>query len=207
MADNARKVHAGRALDAFASTKALTHIQRTGRALPCSVTAVSGGIVTVKFEVSSGYTLPPVQMPIAGSIYARAPTQVGDRGVAVPADAHLGISSGLGPVTPTLDQPANLAALHFHPLGDARWPAPPDSNAFLVQGPNGVILRDMGNQCTFALSPSGIVIKAGGCTVAINAAGVTVTNGEVDADGIGLKTHIHQGGSGDTGPPIPGAGP
>lgn len=56
------------------------------------------------------------------------------------------------------------------------------------------------------LTQSGIVINGGGHPIAINgAAQVTVTGGDVIADGISLKTHKHggvQAGSSQTGTPV-----
>ena len=226
MTDNARKTHAGTRLHSFAQRKVLGAIQQTGRALPCHVTAVSGGIVTVAFDVDGVFTLPPVQMPVANSYYVREPTQVGDKGTCSAADAHLGGVSGLGDGTATLENPANLSALVFHPVGNAHWAAAPDPNQTLVQGPNGVRTRDIGNLCvmsqtpsgcvwtigpvTMTLNASGLLVSFGGSQTSITSSGVFVTGGEVDADGTGLKTHLNSGvipGGGLSGPAVPGAGP
>ena len=47
--------------------------------------------------------------------------------------------------------------------------------------------------------------NTGGATVTIDSSGVTVTGGDVVADGVSLKTHVHGGvdpGAGNTGAPV-----
>ena len=210
----AHKVHLGDSLNRAGHGKALDAIQQTGRSLPCTIKKVEGAIVTVDFAVESGFTLMPVKMTIANSLYGREPTQVGDKGFATPADAHLGGVSGLGGGTAGLEQPANLAALVFHPVGNSGWDPPIDANAHQLQGPNGVILRDLGDRCRLTQTPTGVEIKVGGavvCTITatsavfhfggktttIDASGVT-TDGDVFAPPVHLKLHTHddpQGGS------------
>src|SRR6185437_12230915 len=74
------------------------------------------------FEVTSSITLPNITIPKAESNWIRMPTQVGDKGWTVPADAYLGAISGLGGGTPTLSRPHNLAALVFVPVSNKNDP-------------------------------------------------------------------------------------
>lgn len=191
MSNNAQKLPLGRSLNQVARNRALDEVHLTGKSLPCSVVSRRGQIVQVKFELADAYTLQNVTIPVASSIYAQAPLQPGDKGVAIAADAYLGGVSGLGGGTADLSRRGNLTALLFVPLANSTWTAPLDPGSYLLQGPNGVVLQDLGAACIFKLTPSGLTITVGGMVCTINAAGLTVTGGEVDADGIGLKTHKH----------------
>lgn len=129
-------------------------IQSTGRALPCSVLLVNpmnlgDSIVQVQFEVQTTaaqpLNLPPVIIPKAESEWMRAPTQVGDLGMVLPADAALGGISGLGSgvaqVGPGTAQ-GNLTNLVFVPVATTSFGAPPDPNKAWVNGPNGTVIGD-----------------------------------------------------------------
>jgi hypothetical protein len=167
--------------------------QKSGQALPCSVVSVDGAIVTVKFEINSSFTLPNVTIPLAGAEYIRYPIQPGDKGYVIPADARLAGMSGIGGGVSDLSQPANLTALVFFPFGNAKW-STVDTQAVVIYGPNGVVIRDAGNESNITLTPSGIVITTSGDVTANVTGSVAVTAGStfnVDASGIGLK-----GGSG-----------
>lgn len=207
MSANWQKTWLADSLNQIAQGKAQGEIQRTGRALPCSVIVVSGGIVTVKFEVQSSYTLHPVTVPKIGSQWMRYPTQVGDLGMVIAADAYLGGVSGLGGGVADLRQRGNLSTLVYVPIGNTAWPTV-NPNAVVLYGPDGVVLRDQGSACTFTLTPAGITINvSAGGAVAVNGGTVTVTGGDVIADGISLKQHVHPytpgtGASTDTGVPV-----
>ena len=220
MATNIQKTPIGLSLNRFAKGKVLDQIQQTGRALPCQVVKVSGAIVQVAFQVQAApgetaITLPNVTIPIIGFEYARPPVQIGCKGLAVAADAYLGGMSGLGGGAATTTQMANLTTLAFAPVGNKGWTVV-DPNAYVIYGPNGVVLRDEGSHCVFTLTPTGISITipsghdmavtiAGGGSLNITGGTVNVSGGDVTADGISLKTHVHSGvqtGGGDTGPPV-----
>ena len=112
MADNYLKTPLGQSLNDWAYQKILNAVNSQGRALPCSVVAVEGSIVTVRFEVNAApATLPRVKIPVAGAEYIRYPIQVGCLGVAFPASVRIGNVSGLSPGVPTMATPGNLAAL------------------------------------------------------------------------------------------------
>ena len=167
-------------------------IEKIGQSLPCSVAAVDGAIVTVNLLLQDFYPLPMVTVPIAESIYVRLPVQVGDLGFTASATAYLGGVSGLGGGAAGPWQPANLSAMVFFPLGNKAWPAAPDPNALLLQGPNGVTIRDLGGKSTVTLTPGGIVIT-------LQAGDDLVVNG------VSFLHHVHSGvttGGSDTGPPV-----
>lgn len=195
MADNAQKKPIGQSLNKFARERATDQIQSLGKALPASVVSVRGAIVTVKFEVASDYTLPNVTIPLIGSEYARPPIQAGCKGVVFPSDAYLGGVSGLGGGTAGLTPRGNLTALVFAPIGNSGWTVV-DGNAFVMYGPNGVVLRDSNSLCVITLTPSGIAIALPG------GGNIVVSGGDVIADGKSLKTHTHNVTGSTTGPPI-----
>ena len=173
MSDNSLKTPLGSALNAFTRNKIADAMQLAGRSLPCSVVEVDGQIVTVKFELNSPFTLPQVTMPIFGAEYIRFPTQVGDRGFVVPADAYLGGISGLGGGVADLSQRANLSTLVFFPIGQKNFTAV-DPNAVVVYGPNGVVLRNTASDTVFTLTPSGLDITTTG-TITAEARSMTFT--------------------------------
>jgi hypothetical protein len=201
MADNAQKTPYGRYINEFAQKKILSAIQKLGKNLPCSVIAVSGSIVTVKFEVQSGFTLPSVTMPMFGPEYIRYPTQIGDLGVTVAADTYLGGISALGGGVADLSLRANLSMLLFLPVASKNWSPTDNPNAVVIYGPDGAVIRDTGNACSIVLTPSGIAIK-GNVTVTGD-----VTAGFGTGDSVTLQDHKHtntQPGGGQSGPPAPG---
>lgn len=197
MANNAQKTHLARELNQFAAKKALDAIQKLGKALPASIVAVSGSIVTVKFELNSPFTLPQVTMPILGSQWARVPTQIGDKGVVQPADAYLGGMSGLGGGVADLTLPGNLSALVWMPVGNIDWD-PVDPNVYVIYGPNGAMMRDAGSNGIISVTPTAISLTVAGHSIVIDSTGVII-------DGRVFLEHQHtdvQSGPGDTGPVV-----
>ena len=201
MASNVQKTPAGLSLNRFAKAKALGEIARLGRSLPCEVVKVSGGIVTVSFQVQAvpgqpAVTIDNVTIPVAGSEYVRAPIQLGCKGYAAAADAYLGGMSGLGGGVATTAAPANLTALVFYPIGNVDWFAV-DGTVLTMYGPGGVTLMDQAQTTMFKLTPGQIQMTAGGKTMTINSSGITL-------DGVLWDTHFHvaPGGGGDTGGPL-----
>lgn len=159
-------------------------IQRTGRALPCRVTAVSGSFVTVEFEVTTApWVLPQITIPKAESQWIRMPTQVGDYGMTVPADAYLSGISGQGGGTPDLRQPGNLSALVWVPVAGKGFPSV-NTNAAYVAGPQGVVLQTEDGSAVLTINASGITMTFGSKSVVLNASGLTI-------DGLLFDTHYH----------------
>lgn len=207
MADNVQKKPLGLSLNRHAAQAAMSAIQTRGKSLPCTVVKVSGATVEVAFQVQGGVTLPNVTMPIQTSKYVREPLQVGDPGLAVAADFYLGGVSGLGGGTADLSQRGNLTTLTFMPVGNVHF-STTDANAVCIAGPNGVALGTTGGggaslvvgTSSLALSaPTEISFSAGGHTVTLNAAGLTI-------DGTVFALHEHtltQPGTGVSGPVAP----
>lgn len=210
MADNAQKLQLTRSLDRLSTDVVNREIQRQGQALPCSVVAVNGSIVTVKFEVNTApQQLPSVTIPVFGPEYIRYPIQApsggnpGTLGVVFPCDAGIYNVDGLGSGVPDLSQPANLSSLVFFPVGNKNWSPPTDPNKIEVYGPAGAIIRTADRSVI-------ITLKAGGGTDAMDVVGEVTFNQLVtmlaDAiiNDIRFTTHVHSGvqtGSGKTGAP------
>lgn len=185
-------------------------ITETGRALPCRVTAVTGALVTVSFEVdASPRILPPITIPQAQSPWMISPTQVGDFGVTFPCDAYLNVVASTGAGIPTLDAPANLSALVFLPVTNALKP-PALPNTAYVQGPAGVTVQaTAGNKASIVLNDSSITLTFGSVSMVIDASGVTINGtetvtGNATIAGISFNSHVHggvqSGGSNTSGP-------
>lgn len=180
MSENYAKLWVQRSANQTAINRAQQAIENLGRALPCRVVKVSGSIVTVAFEVNAApYTLPNITIPKAESPWIRMPTQVGDKGVTMPADAYLGGVSGLGGGVATLTRPGNLSALVFVPISNS-GSGPDDPNAAQVCGPNGAIIRTTsGPTSSIVTNDEGTTITFGTTSLVINAAGITMTaNGQ-----------------------------
>lgn len=208
--DLSRRIPAFDEIAAAAHEKAVAAIQQTGRALPCSVVAVSGSIVTVKFEVHSPYNIPQVKVPVATSTYERVPVQVGDKGVTIAVDAYIGGVTGLGGGTAVLGNRGNLTTLVYLPVGNTGW-SQVDPNLFVLQGPNGVLLQDLAADVTLLLSKqNGLVanvgnlpvsIKGGGCSMTMQSGTLALT-GTLTINGQPYLAHTH--GNGNSGNPTTG---
>ena len=157
-ANNAQKLPFAPSISRFAEKKVADAIHVLGKALPCHVVAVSGSIVTVAFDLDSPFTLPRVTMPMFGPEWVRYPTQVGDLGVTVSADAYLGGVSGLGGGVADLTLRANLSALVWLPIASKNWSATDDPNAVVIYGPNGGILRTRDKNHTLTVNEDGITV-------------------------------------------------
>jgi hypothetical protein len=214
LGSNAQKTPYAFSINEFAQAKVRAAIQLLGKSLPASVTAVNGSIVTVAFQVdATPYTLPKVQVPLAGPEYIRYPTQIGDKGYVAAADVRLGGVTGLGSGLPKLNQPGNLSALVFVPLGSTNFSPTDDTQAVVIYGPNGVILRDTGKSTTLTLTPSGIVVtgqttiklQVGSSSVTISSSGVDI-EGTLTINGHAYLAHMHNGvqsGGSNSGPVVP----
>ncbi len=157
-------------------------IENTGRALPCSVTAINGSIVTVKFEVESQWTLPEVTIPKNESPWVRSCTQVGDKGYCAPADYYLGGISGLGGGTADLSKRGNLSTLVFTPVSNISSP-PDDVNSVQLTGVDGFIVRTVNKVCSMIGTLTTLTLTCAGYTLVINSSGITLTAPTTNVDG------------------------
>ena len=206
---NSQKTPFARSMERWSQQKALDAYSQTGKALPATVTAVSGSIVTVKFDLdTSPWTLPNITVPMVTPQYIRPPIQVGELGGVIPFDALMGNISGLGSASPPSIQlpPSNLGALVWVPVSSNKWSAPFDPNKIELWGPTGFYFRDENSQTTIEgdgqqvtiSAPTSLTFKVGGKSIVIDSSGVTI-------DGILFDTHLHTGvtpGTGNSGGPI-----
>ena len=160
---DSRKAPFAKSLAGFVDEQISQALQDTGQALPCYVTAVSGQLVTVAFAVKGPWTLPQVQVPIAGAEYIRFPTQVGDKGVVFPADVSLGGVSGMGPpgdADQTIPM-GSITALVFFPIGNKNWTA---------ENPNAVVIYAPHQACKLQVTAGGANVTgtAGSLTTQAN---------------------------------------
>ena len=174
-----QKLPLAQSLNKFAQSKISDAMQVIGKNLPASVASVSGSVVTVNFEVQSGFVLPQVTIPVASSEYVRLPLQVGCKGVVMAMDARIGNMSGLGVNSPSdLTEPGNLSALIFVPIGNTDFFNVP-GNQTVIYGPNGVILANSNMTCEINLTSTGIAITV-------------PSGGDVVINGVHFLTHEHQ---------------
>lgn len=175
MSDFSRKIPLHDQINQASTKRALDEIHKRAKSLPCSVVSVDGAIVTVKFEVETGYTLPNTAMPVATSTYERVPIQVGDMGAAIAIDTYLGAVSGLGGGIATLTQRGNLSTLFFQPMGSSSWDSE-DGTLYVLQGPNGTLMQSMDG------STSVLVDKRNGIKVTTEGKDISLSNGSGKLD-------------------------
>lgn len=227
MSENEQRIWTPTNHNEIAQRRAADVIESYGLAWPCRVLSVSGSLVTVAFEVViPGVALPVVTMPKAEGQWIRSPTQVGDLGLAIPADTYLGGVSGLGGGVADTSRRGNLSTLVWVPVANTGFPGV-NVNAAYVSGPEGAVIRDTAGKAIVTISNDGTITITAAQSVVINAplialngdvtqtAGtgtgnvtmigpMTVTN-NVTANGISLDSHVHSGvqsGGSDTGPPV-----
>lgn len=186
---DAQKTPIARTLNEFAVRKAAAAIQLTGRSLPASVVSRAGSIVTVKFEVNSGYTIPNVTIPVIGSEYIRLPIQPGCKGWVMTADAYLGGMSGLGSGVADLALRANLSDLVWSPLGNKNWDAPDDPDAVVIYGPNGAIIRTIDSSSVAKVGADEITLTRGEAILRLTDTAVSMIFGanSVVVNGTGIQ--------------------
>lgn len=175
--NNFAKLWIQRKLNDAAILRAKEEIFSTGWALPCTVTAVNGPIVTVSFEVdSTPWVLPQITIPKAESPWIRMPTQIGDTGITIPADCHLGNISGLGTGIPKINATmGNLSGLVFMPVSNKNN-SPIDQNAAQIEGPNGAIIRTTGGTTSnITVSTTNITITFGNSVVTVDSTGIKIS--------------------------------
>ena len=209
MADNALVTPQAFSLPSAMRERTHDSSQTQQQAIPVTVVAVSGELVTVQASIKSNFTIPQITIPQAFSQWIRQPTQVGDEGWAIPCDYYLGGQSGVGGgVANTYDR-GNLTNLVFHHTSQKTFPANTgrNPNAAFINGPQGVVLQDTAGNCTFTLTSTGIVIKIGGTTLTINGSGLSVSGGDIVNNSLSVgSTHVHGGvsvGGANTGVPNP----
>jgi hypothetical protein len=189
------------ALDAAQRAASSTAVKQAPQSYPCTVTAVSGSIVTVAFQVNTPWTLKQMTIPVFGPEYIRYPIQVGCKGFAMAASTTLGHMSGLGsPTQPDLSTAPNLSSLVFMPIGNVGWTSPQDANALELYGPTGVRIHTTDNTAFINVTETGIIAHYGTGTINMSDTGIVLQFGSnsiaITASGIALTGPITQGGAG-----------
>lgn len=164
MTNNSQKTPFSRTINKFAEQKVLDAIQTLGQALPCHVVAVSGSIVTVKFDIvsvnpSQQLTLPDVTCPMFGPEYVRYPTQINDKGVVMSADYYIGGVSDLGVGNASLVIQANLSALIWFPIASKKWSETDNPDAVVIYGPDGAVIRTVDKNTTLTIKKDGVLLN------------------------------------------------
>jgi hypothetical protein len=139
MSDNALKFPLQGSMRSFSSTRANDFQQNQAKALPVHVTKVDKDFVYVSFEPTNGiWTLPTIKLPQSFSAYQREPTQVKDKGYAVPSDYYTGGTTGLGGGNANFQPRGNLTTLSFQPLNTTSFPSRDYDQHTISGGPTGV---------------------------------------------------------------------
>lgn len=191
---NAQKTWIATSIPAANASQIQQALHSNGNSLPCSVTAVSGQLVTIKFEVNALQTLPAITVPIATSEYDWLPVQVGDKGLAEGGTIYIGGISGQGGGVADLTPRGNLSCLVFRPISNAAWTVG-NPNQRVIQAPAGVLIQTANGMSSVNVTDDAVTITAGGKTWVFNASGGTLS------DGVVAETHIHHQGAdshGDT---------
>lgn len=214
-------------------------LESQGQSLPCEVIAVNGPFVTVRFLMAAStndnttvYTLPDVTMPVIGSEYIRVPLRArvrdvpGTRGIALSCSVGIGAASGtndqtyLGPSPlPMFNEPGNLSAMVFIPIGNMEWKLFPADTMALYADFLGALIEISHDAVTvnvgYTYDPD-TNTRTGGTVFKVDSSGVSIVGnlsitgaitatGDITGNGTSLHTHEHGGvqtGSGNTGAPI-----
>lgn len=179
---NQLKLPIGRSLNQLSEKVVNDAAVKSGQSWPCHAVAVNGAIITVAFDIDSPYTLPAIDIPLAGAEYIRYPIQPGDKGIAIACDVDIAPQAGLGTGIPNLSSPAPLGALVFLPIGNKNW-NPVDPNAVVIYAPNGVVIEDTAKACSITVTPDSITAKKGSYTVVIDNTGISMTAPTVTING------------------------
>lgn len=173
---------------------------------PCHVTAISGQMVTVAFDVTSDIPWPSATIPIVTSECDWLPIAIGTKGIARAAEIDCSFASDMTDVQPTFpgDLCPTLTGLAFEPVASAKAVAPPDPTQRVIQGAGGVRLQPLGaeNGPVFNLTQTGITLSIGNAsitmadgsiTLSVGGSAVAITASGVEIMGRDFLTHGHKG--------------
>jgi hypothetical protein len=115
--------------------------ERQPKSIPCHVTKVDKDFITVAFETQNNiFTPPTVKIPQSWSKFSREPTQVGDKGYAVPGDYYLGgVTDDAGGSTDFYPR-GNLTTLSFNGISHKKSPDRDYDQLTHMGGPTGWIV-------------------------------------------------------------------
>jgi hypothetical protein len=191
-----RKLSAQEQLQQGAINRAKEILNTKGLGLPCKIASISNELVTVQFAVADLVGLPNMTVPIAQPLYRQEPYQVGDAGFVMSLDAQPTEVSGQVTVQPNFQANGNLGALVFFPISNVNWPAIPDPNMYLIQGPDGFIIRSIdGSVSVIGKKGTSLALAYGGNNVTISSSGIAI-NGTLTINGQAYMAHTHTNGNG-----------
>lgn len=180
---DAQKNPFGRSMQRFAASVSKAVEGLAGKSFPATIgERVAGGIVKINYELTGENTYPTPKVPVVGSKYIRQPFQPGEKGMTVSTDTYLGGMSGQGGGTADPGQKGNLGSQAWMPVGSADWAAEDPDTLVFTGGPNGIKLQV--GSTVITMTSSEINASAGGHTIVINSAAVTI-------DGKQFLPHTH----------------
>ena len=157
MASNAQKTPYNKGIRLLTQDVARGVVHLLSKSAPVTVVSVSDNclIVTVKFEVQSSYTFPQITCPVAFPEFQRVPIYEGMKGIVIPMDIYIGAMSGLGGGVASLTQNANLTNAVFWPIGNKGQDPSDNSQAYVIYGPDGAVIRDSGKTASMQVDGNG----------------------------------------------------
>jgi hypothetical protein len=122
----------------FARTKAADNQQNQPKTFQGHVSKIlANDMLEFTLDATGPFTLPKIVIPQAFSSYHREPTQIGDKGYAVPSDFSISGTDGVSSGNANMYPRSNLATHVFHPISNKNFDQR-DPNQFLVTGgPSG----------------------------------------------------------------------
>ena len=125
----------------WAGKKTNDHQETQAKSIPCHVTKVDKDFIEVAFETANSiFTPPTVKIPQSWSGYSREPTQVGDKGYAVPGNYYLGGVTGDAGGNTDFYPRGNLTTLSFNGVSHKQNPQRDYDQLTHMGGPKGWIV-------------------------------------------------------------------
>jgi hypothetical protein len=117
------------------------HQEKQAKSIPCHVTKVDKDFIYVAFENQNNiFTMPTVKIPQSWSQYSREPTQVGDKGYAVPGNYYLGGATDDSGGSTDFYPRGNLTTLSFNGVSHKKNPSRDYDQHTHMGGPNGWVV-------------------------------------------------------------------
>lgn len=134
-------------MNSWVNKRINTRQERQAKSMPCHVVKVDKDFITVAFENQNGiFTPPTVKIPQSWSQYSREPTQVGDKGYAVPGNYYLGGVTGDAGGNTDFYPRGNLTTLSFNGVSHTQNPSRDYDQLTHMGGPNGWIVGPFQSQ-------------------------------------------------------------